>query len=354
MVIVALYPIVKESFQTYHDMTNILGIFIDRFTEMEVPECYKVYDVFCRVGKQYDELDLFYSWSKSIGIGRSSEYPEIEKVTTKKLDLMDQFIRDKSLLSQANKQITQEENNEKNEEENEVEEDMNEIKALPPPEGFNEEQVEEEIKEQDQKEEEKIVQTEGDLLDLTDDMTNQNYVGNKLALALFDELPSTTSNTTQALPWHAFDDVSDWETTLVQSSSNLPNQKPSLGGGFDTLLLDSMYNQKPSLQGMNGYGSASSVAIRSEATMLALPAPPTSRNGSQDPFAASMLVAPPAYVQMSEMETRQRLLAEEQAMWQQYAKSGMQGQVGFATQQQPNSNFYMGGYQQNHYGSYYH
>jgi hypothetical protein len=139
MVIVALYPIVKESFQTYHDMTNILGIFIDRFTEMEVPECYKVYDVFCRVGKQYDELDLFYSWSKSIGIGRSSEYPEIEKVTTKKLDLMDQFIRDKSLLSQANKQITQEENNEKNEEENEVEEDMNEIKALPPPEGFNEE-----------------------------------------------------------------------------------------------------------------------------------------------------------------------------------------------------------------------
>ncbi|MCI16018.1 clathrin assembly family protein, partial [Trifolium medium] len=189
------------------------------------------------------------------------------------------------------------------------------------------------------------VQTEVDLLDLGDDIivTKQDYDENKLALALFDgELP-TTSNSTQALPWHAFDDVSDWETTLVQSSSNLPNQKPSLGGGFDTLLLDSMYQQAPtSMQGVNGYG-----------TMLALPAPPTSSsNGSYDPFAASLVVAPPAYVQMPEIEKRRRLLAEEQVMWQQFATSGMQGHVGFTTQQQQPSNLYMGGYQQNYYGNY--
>jgi hypothetical protein len=321
-------------------MTQILGIFIDRFIEMEVQECSKVYDIFCRVGKQYDELDLFYSWSKSIGIARSSEYPEIERVTTKKLELIDQFIKDKT-----KKLNTQEKEIEKNEE-SELEEDMNEIKALPPPEGFNEEPTEEVVNEeieqkQDQKEE-KIVQTEVDLLDLGDIIvTKQDYDENKLALALFDgELP-TSNNSIQALPWHAFDDVSDWETTLVQSSSNLPNQKPSLGGGFDTLLLDSMYQQAPtSMQGVNGYG-----------TMLALPAPTSSRNGFEDPFAASLVVAPPAYVQMTEIEKRQRLLAEEQAMWQQFATSGMQGHVGFTTQQQP-SNLYMGGYQQNYYGNY--
>ncbi|KAK2405928.1 putative clathrin assembly protein [Trifolium repens] len=341
IVIVALYPIVKESFLIYHDMTQILGIFIDRFIEMEVQECSKVYDIFCRVGKQYDELDLFYSWSKSIGIARSSEYPEIERVTTKKLELIDQFIKDKT-----KKLNTQEKEIEKNEE-SELEEDINEIKALPPPEGFNEEPTEEVVNEeieqkQDQKEE-KIVQTEVDLLDLGDIIvTKQDYDENKLALALFDgELPTTSNNSTQALPWHAFDDVSDWETTLVQSSSNLPNQKPSLGGGFDTLLLDSMYQHAPtSMQGVNGYR-----------TMLALPAPTTSRNGFEDPFAASLVVAPPAYVQMTEIEKRQRLLAEEQAMWQQFATSGMQGHVGFTTQQQP-SNLYMGGYQQNYYGNY--
>lgn len=335
-------------------MTQILGVFIDRFTQMEIQECYKVYDIFCRIGKQYDELDLFYIWSKSIGVGRSSEYPNIEKVTTKKLEIVDQFIRDKS--SQKEKMITQEIPKEK-EEEKEVEEDMNEIKALPPPEGFNEEPIEKVVKEEKEQEqeikEEKIVQTEGDLLGLGDNM--QDYNENKLALALFDgELSTTTKTTTQALPWHVFEDESDWETSLVQSSSNLPNQKPSLGGGFDTLLLDSMYEQNVATkQGMNGYGSASSVARVSVAPMLALPAPHPSRNGSEDPFAASMAVAPPAYVQMSEIEKRQRLLLDEQAMWQQYAKSGKQGHVGFQTQQPPN-NFYMGGYQQNHYGDYYH
>ncbi|XP_061354925.1 putative clathrin assembly protein At1g03050 [Gastrolobium bilobum] len=361
IVTVALYPIVKESFQIYHDMTEILGILIDRFTDMVVPECIKVYDIFCRVGKQYDELDLFYSWSKSIGIARSSEYPDIERVTTKKLEIMDQYIKEKSHLAQTKKLNTQEEKNE--EEEAEPEEDMNAIKALPPPEEFHEEQpaeVKEEIMEKEPKEE-KVVQTEGDLLNLEDDfVTNQEH-GDTLALALFDGAAPATS-ATQALPWHAFDDGADWETALVQSTSNLSNQKPSLGGGFDTLLLNSMYKQAETNAAMQGLsygvsGSASSLALGSAGrpAMLALPAPPTSRSGSSsastDPFAASLAVAPPAYIQMSEMEKKQRLLMEEQVMWQQYARAGTQGQVAF-TQTQPN-NTYMGGYPQN-YGYYYH
>jgi hypothetical protein len=99
-VIVALYPIVKESFQIYYDITEIMGILIDRFMELEVHDCVKVYEVFCRVGKQFDELDIFYSWCKNIGIARSSEYPELEKITPKKLEVMDEFIRDKSALAQ--------------------------------------------------------------------------------------------------------------------------------------------------------------------------------------------------------------------------------------------------------------
>lgn len=354
IVIVALYPIVKESFQIYHDMTQILGILIDRFTEIEIQECYKVYDIFCRIGKQYDELELFYIWSKSIGVGRSSEYPHIEKVTTKKLELVEKFIKDKSLLKE--KMNTQEKPKE-------IEMDMNGIKALLPPEEFIEEPKKEVVKEEEEQEreikEENIFQTEGDLLGLGDNMmTKKDYNENKLALALFDGELSTTKTTTEALPWHVFDDESDWETSLVQSSSNLPNQKPSLGGGFDTLLLDSMYEQSSTrnvatMQGINGYGSASSVARVSTAPMLALPAPQISRNGYEDPFAVSMVVEPPAYVQMTEIEKRQRLLLDEQAMWQQYAKSGMQGHVGFQTQQQQYNNFYMGGYQQNHYGNYY-
>ncbi|XP_027346686.1 putative clathrin assembly protein At1g03050 [Abrus precatorius] len=362
IVIVALYPIVKESFEIYYDMTEILRSLIDRFTEFEIPECIKVYEIFCRVGKQYDELDMLYSWSKTIGIARSSEYPEIERVTTKKLEILDQYIKDKSLSAQNKKLETQEENNEE-EEEAEPEEDPNAIKALPPPEEFHEEPVEvvEETKEEEPKEE-KLVQTEGDLLNLGDDMETSQEHGDKLALALFDGAAPATS-ATQALPWHAFDDdAADWETALVQSASNWSNQKRSLGGGFDTLLLDGMYKQAATNAATQGLsygtsGSASSVALGSAGrpAMLALPAPPTSGSGSSsasaDPFAASLAIAPPSYVQMSEMEMKQRLLMEEHVMWQQYARGGMQGQVALTKLQ--SNNTYMGQYPQ-YYGQYYH
>ncbi|KAK7319384.1 hypothetical protein RJT34_04105 [Clitoria ternatea] len=342
IVIVSLYPIVKESFQTYHEMTDILRILIDRFTKMEVPECVKVYDVFCRVGKQYDELDMFFSWSKSIGTARSSEYPEIERVTTDKLEIMDAYIKNKAQPKKLNKEEennVQEEGKKEEKEEAEPEEDMNAIKALPPPEEYHEEPAEEEA-DKEQPKEEKPVHTEGDLLNLGDDWIICDGHGDRLALALFDGAATATSTATQALPWHAFDDAADWETALVQSASNLSNQKPSLGGGFDALLLDGMYQQGAANAASQSYGmngSRSSVILGKPA-MLALPAPQTSGNGSSlasaDPFAASLAVPPPAYVQMPEIEMKQRLLMDEQIMWQQYARSGMHGQ--------PNYTYYTG------------
>ncbi|XP_020221462.1 putative clathrin assembly protein At1g03050 [Cajanus cajan] len=371
IVTVALYPIVKESIQIYYDIAEILCILVDRFPDMEVSECVKVYDIFCRVGKQFDELDLFYGWSKNIGIARSSEYPEIERVTMKKLEVMEEFIKDKSALAQGyipeaieykHEEVYNEPEPEPQPEaEPEAEEDTNEMKALPPPEETNEEPVEE-VKE------EKVVQTEGDLLNLGDDTVTNEAYGEKLALALFDgEAPAATGTGggTQALPWHAFDDGADWETALVQSATNLANQKPTYGGGFDTLLLDGMYKQGEMNRAMQGEGygvsgSDSSVALGSAGrpAMLALPAPPTSGTDSNscsnlDPFAASLAVAPPSYVQMSEMEKKQRFLIEEQMMWQQYAHDGMQGQAALAKlHSNNNNNSNMGGYPQN-YGNYY-
>lgn len=60
VVMVALYPVVKESFQIYYDITEIMGILIDRFMELEVRECVRIYEIFCRLGKQFDELEMFY------------------------------------------------------------------------------------------------------------------------------------------------------------------------------------------------------------------------------------------------------------------------------------------------------
>jgi hypothetical protein len=359
VVIVALYSTVKESIQLYYDITEILGILIDRFMELEIPEAVKVYEIFCRVSKQLDELDNFYSWCKTVGIARTSEYPDIEKITQKKLDLMDEFIQDKSTLAQT-KRATFEEPMNETDEGKKCEDDINAIKALPPPESYTETPVVE-VQEDAAKEEEKKeinTQQEADLLNLHDDALSTEEHANNMALALFDG--GAPAGPAQALAWEAFnDDTADWETTLVQTASDLTSQKVTLAGGLDMMLLNGMYQHgvktaEMSATGYGVHGSASSVALGSAGrpAMLALPAPPVpnssaTTSANPDPFAASLAVAPPPYVQMSEMEKKQKLLVEEQLLWQQYAKDGMQGQAAFA-KLQPNS-YNVGGYTQGYY-----
>ncbi|OMP06121.1 ENTH/ANTH/VHS superfamily protein [Corchorus capsularis] len=360
VVTVALYPIVKESFQIYYDITEILGILIDRFMQLDVSESVKVYEIFSREAKQFDELDNFYSWCKSVGICRSSEYPEIEKITQKKLELIDEFIRDKSALQQCKMIEDQEELiQEVNEPEAEPEIDMNAIKALPAPEepSLLGEEEPEEVKEEDNSKA-LVVQQEADLLNLGEYAMSSQDHANQLALALFDGgAPAAAGPSAPGPNWEAFKDEADWESALVQSASNITNQRATLGGGFDMLMLDGMYQQGQTVAAMaqSGFaatGSASSVAFGSAGrpAMLALPAPPSSNgmggNGG-DPFAASLQVAPPPYVQMSDMEKKQRLLMEEQAMWEQYKRDGRQGHIATSAMQQtyPNPNNYNQGRQ---------
>ncbi|KAF4376237.1 hypothetical protein F8388_018906 [Cannabis sativa] len=368
VIIVALYPSVRESFQMYYDLTEAMGILIDRFMEMEVPECVKVLDIFTRVAKQFDELDHFYNWCKTAGIARSSEYPEVEKITPKKLEVMDDFIREKSAIEKTRKHSSenQEENqvkDEKEEEDDEQEElDINVIKALPAPEIPVEEDKKDEVIIDDNDINKKPQQQEeGDLLNLGEDFAlSSKEQADNLALALFDHHVSPPQ---QQSNWEAFSEESpaDWETALVQSATALPNQKTTLAGGFDMLLLDGMYQQAKTSMAMAGpgfgaSGSASSMAVGSagKPAMLALPAPPpqslapdgiavvAANNDSMDPFAASLAVAPPPYVQISEMEKKQKLLVEEQLMWQQYARDGMQGQLGMGNMQ--HNGYNNGGY----------
>ncbi|CAL9177416.1 unnamed protein product [Musa hybrid cultivar] len=347
---VALYPLVKESFQIYYDLSEIMNIFVDRFTDLEVPDCVSVHEIFSRHAKQLDELDLFYDWSKSAGICRCSEYPDVVRITPKKLEVIDEFIRDKATLAHAKRQPSPEPDPAPPQDESQCE--MDGIKALPPPaadaEGTKQElavvvKVKDDSLEKKKEEEEAV-----DFLNLKEDAMTGEELGEKLALALFDGGLSADAEP----KWEAFvnDDPSDWETTLVQTASNLSGQKASFGGGLEMVLLDGMYAQAQTGVG-HGYvvsRSASSVMLRAPAPqpMLALPTPPVdgATNGvAGDPFAASLMVPPPSYVQMSDMEKQQRLL-EEQQVWQQYAK------VGMAKLQHPPPGAYgmMGGYARLH------
>ncbi|GAA0144121.1 hypothetical protein Leryth_018819 [Lithospermum erythrorhizon] len=363
IVLVSLYPLVKGSFYLYYDITEILGVLIYRFMELPIPECLNVHEIFCKVSKQLDELDAFYSWSKTVGIARSSEYPELEKIPQKKLDVMNEFIKERSEMRKKKKPEPEPEPEPKEEPEPEPKEepepDMNEVKALLGAEEEPEDEPEEEEEQAIVEVKEELRSQFADLLNLGEDAPTTQENSDKLALALFDGAPATAPANGPA-PWQAFNDSENWETSLVQSASHLQNQKATLPGGFDTLMLDGMYqqgavNHAVASSGVTATGSASSVAIGSagKPAMLALPAPPSANgapttNTVTDPFAASVTIAPPPYVQMSEMEKKQQLLVEEQVMWQQYAQDGMQGHMAYNQMQANPYPYNMGGYTRNY------
>ncbi|XP_047324941.1 putative clathrin assembly protein At2g25430 [Impatiens glandulifera] len=347
MVLVALYPMVKESFKLYADICEVLTVLLDRFFDMEYSDCVKTVDAYVSAAKQIDELISFYNWCKDIGLARSSEYPEVQKITSKLLETLEEFVRDRAKGTRSSPKRKPE--LPPPEEEAPVP-DMNEIKALPAPENYSRPPPPEPVppaKPQKQQE-------TGDLVDLRADSITGDEQGNKLAIALFAGPAGNNNNngTWEAFPSNGESEVTsawqnpaaeqgkaDWELALVETTSNLSLQKAAMGGGLDPLLLNGMYDQGMVRQynssAQSSGGSASSVAMpgtgKNSTPVLALPAPDgtgqTTVVVGQDPFAASLNFLPPSYVQMSDMEKKQQMLAQEQMVWNQYAREGMQGQT---------------------------
>ncbi|KAL5190031.1 putative clathrin assembly protein [Glycine soja] len=344
MVLIALYPVVKESFQLYADICEVLAVLLDKFFDMDYADCVKAFDAYSSAAKQIDELVAFYNWCKDTGVARSSEYPEVQRITNKLLETLEEFVRDRAKRPKSPERKEEAPPVEKVEEEPAP--DMNEIKALPPPENYTPPPPPEpEPKPQPQVTE--------DLVNLRDDAVTADDQGNKLALALFAGAPANNVNGSwEAFPSNGQPEVTsawqtpaaepgkaDWELALVETASNLSKQKATLGGGFDPLLLTGMYDQGMVRQHVSttqlSGGSASSVALpgpgKTTTPVLALPAPDGSvQPVNQDPFAASLSVPPPSYVQMADMEKKQHLLVQEQQVWHQYARDGMQGQSSLA------------------------
>ncbi|KAM7256074.1 hypothetical protein ACFE04_011815 [Oxalis oulophora] len=340
LVLVALYPVVKESFQLYADICQVLAVLLDKFFDMEHPDCVKAFDAYASAAKQIDELIMFYNWCKEMGVARSSEYPEVQRITEKLLETLDEFVRDRAKRPKSP---------ERKEVPAIVEEepvpDMNEIKALPAPEGFTPPPPPE--PELPKPEEKPKVQE--DLVNLRDEGISADDQGNRFALALFNGPGTSGNGAWEAFPSDGQPEVTsawetpaadptkaDWELALVETASNLSRQKQALGGGLDPLLLNGMYDQGVVRQHVSTTqltgGSASSVAVlgpgNSKTPVLALPAPDGSvQPVNQDPFAASLTIAPPSYVQMADMEKKQQFLVQEQQVWQQYAHDGMRGQT---------------------------
>jgi hypothetical protein len=93
LVQIALYPVVKESFQLYADLSEGTTMLLEGFFEMEQRDTVKAYDIYNCFAKQSEELQNFYNLCRKLGIARSSEYPTLQKISQEHLDTMEDFLK---------------------------------------------------------------------------------------------------------------------------------------------------------------------------------------------------------------------------------------------------------------------
>lgn len=322
VVTTALYRLVKESAATYCELTEVMVVLMDRFAELDTPGCVRVHSIFNSLAKVVDELDDFYAWCKATAVCRPCDVPEVQRVRQKNLDLMHEFIRDRqasasrwslsalsppATLSSPSTPV-------KKYDDKAIVEPALEERQL----GAREESNADKTSPADTDGSLVVVDVDkmADFLNLDEHASSppsNDEHGRNLTLALFD------GNSEEAPPkWVAFSDPSpDWETALGQPASEAATTPyAALGGGVNTTVLNAMYAHAVGNATVTSAralaGSASSVAMQPLGAATAAAA------ARVDPFAASLAVPPPTYVQMTDLQARQRLLVQEQNAWQRY------------------------------------
>ncbi|KAJ0052930.1 hypothetical protein Pint_01960 [Pistacia integerrima] len=96
LVQISLYAIVQESFDLYRDISDALALLLDNFFHLQYESCASAFQACVKASKQFEELCSFYALCKSIGIGRTSEYPSVQKVSDELVETLKEFLKDQA------------------------------------------------------------------------------------------------------------------------------------------------------------------------------------------------------------------------------------------------------------------
>ncbi|CAA7062434.1 unnamed protein product [Microthlaspi erraticum] len=317
----ALALVLKESFKIYCAINDGIINLVDMFFEMTKHDAVKALNIYKRAGQQAENLAEFYDYCKGLELARNFQFPTLRQPPPSFLATMEEYIKEAPQSGSVQKKLEYQEKEEEEEQQEEEqpeepaeEENQNEMESDQP-------LIEEEEEPEEEKEEEEVKPSP--LID-TDDLLGLHEINpqaaeieqrNALALAIYPpgQEPSGPSNSLSLIEAGG----SGWELALVtpqNNNNNNNNPRPTiatkLGGGFDNLLLDSLYEDdtaRRQIQLTNaGYGFG--------ATATAAEPPSSNPNPfgmQQDPFAMSNHMAPPTNVQMA-MQQQQMMMMNHQ------------------------------------------
>ncbi|CAK8564092.1 unnamed protein product [Lathyrus sativus] len=308
----ALALILKESFKIYCALNDGIIKLVDVFFDMTRYDAVKALHIYKRASQQAEHLADFYEYCKGLDLARNFQFPVLRQPPHSFVATMEEYIKEAPTSHRDVKRLEYQENDQSPKKEPEQKE-TEEPEAVE--EQVEEEQVEE-VKEEEHVDEEQTEEAELPPListDADDDLLGLNEINpkaqeiennNAFALAILPPGGGTNSNN---LALTNFSGTTGWELALVTTPSNHTSQAPNrtMAGGFDKLLLDSLYddeNARRQLQLQNaGYGYGGTTTPN-----------PFDNYSHRDPFAVSNNVAPPSNVQMASMAQQQYMMFQQQ------------------------------------------
>ncbi|KAL5203325.1 hypothetical protein ABZP36_014277 [Zizania latifolia] len=291
----ALALVLKESFKIYCAINDGIINLVDKFFEMPRHEALKALEIYRRAGLQAGSLSDFYENCRGLELARNFQFPTLREPPQTFLVTMEEYVKEAPRIVPVGEPLEFPERlllTYKPEESEEaflpdpVEEEKSPVEEpvpVPP--------VTEAVSPPPKTE----VADTGDLLGLNDPIPGVSAIEESNAMALAIVPTDADASTSNIATWQdkGFDPTG-WELALVTTPSNTNSSvaDSQLGGGFDKLILDGLYDQGDYRQRQQHqlYGSSAPNPFM-----------------SNDPFAMSNLVAPPPLVQMAAMSQHQQI-----------------------------------------------
>ncbi|KAJ6742050.1 CLATHRIN ASSEMBLY PROTEIN [Salix viminalis] len=320
----ALALVLKESFKIYCAINDGIINLVDLFFEMTKHDAVKALNIYRRAGQQAENLAEFYEHCKGLELARNFQFPTLRQPPPNFLATMEEYVKEAPQSGSVPMRLEYTVNEPEEPEEPSVPVEVEKVddeKTLI--------DVEVETIPEEEVVEPPLVSNDaiGDLLGLNEinPKAAELEESNALALAIVppgaDPLSSSNALSELGKP-----NATGWELALVTTPSN-PTSQPiqsKMGGGFDRLLLDSLYEDdtaRKQIQMQNaGYGYG--------ATAVHNPFE------QQDPFATSSGIAPPTNVQMAVMAQQQQQYQQQQMAMQQHQQQNQSMMVPYEFQPQ--------------------
>ncbi|KAM3214459.1 hypothetical protein ACQJBY_066759 [Aegilops geniculata] len=310
----ALALVIKESFKIYCSINDGIINLVDMYFDMAKMDAIKALEIYKRAGQQAEKLSAYYDYCKNLELAKTFQFPTLRQPPSSFLATMEEYIREAPGVSITRKSVSSPSDHE-DEAPQQTEKPAEEEKEEPAEAAPEEEPPYTTLSEED--EPPPLRPANGDLLNLDEElhpMIANLEQSNAHALAIVE--PGSENNASAPLDLFAIDKAG-WELALVAAQSNHTNQ-PAVSqvqpGGFDKLLLDSLYEDDTRRQQIASVTYPGGVTVN-----------PFDPN---DPFAMSNSFAPPANVQFAMMgQQQQHYQAQQHGYFQMQQQQQQQHQM---------------------------